>query len=94
MPSTYEPFGMVAIESMACGTPAVVTSHGGLKAFLVDGQDALVVDPLDTQALAEAILKLLKDKRLCEEISRRGREKALSMFTWERIAQNTLRVIS
>jgi len=94
MPSTYEPFGMVAIESMACGAPTVVTSHGGLKAFLVDGQDALVVDPLDTQALAEAILKLLKDKRLHEEISRRGREKALSMFTWERIAQDTLRVIS
>ena len=94
MPSTYEPFGMVAIEAMACGTPAVVTERGGLRDFLVDGQDALVVDPLDTQALAAAILKLLKDKRLHEEIARKGYEKAYSMFTWERIAESTLEVVS
>ncbi|MBA7701175.1 Mannosylfructose-phosphate synthase [subsurface metagenome] len=94
MPSTYEPFGMVAIESMACGTPAEVTDRGGLRNFLVDGQDALIVDPLDTQALTGAILKLLKDKRLRKEISQKGYEKAHSMFTWEHIAENTLRVIS
>ncbi len=93
MPSTYEPFGMVAIESMACGTPAVVTDRGGLRDFLVDGQDALIVDPLDIQALAEAILKLLKDKGLYDEISRKGYEKAHSMFTWEMIAKSTLNII-
>lgn len=94
MPSTYEPFGMVAIEAMACGTPAVVTDRGGLRDFLVDGQDALIVDPIDTQALAEAILKLLKDQRLHDEIARKGYEKANSMFTWEYIAKSTLEVIS
>ncbi len=94
MPSTFEPFGMVAIEGMACGTPAVVTARGGLKDFLVDGQDALIVDPIDIQALAEAILKLLKDKRLYEEISRKGYEKAYSTFTWERIAESTLKTVS
>ena len=94
MPSTYEPFGMVAIEAMACGTPAVVTSRGGLRDFLVDGEDALVVDPLDTQALAEAILKLLRDKHLHEEIARKGYEKAHSTFTWERIAESTLKIVS
>jgi len=93
MPSTYEPFGMVAIEGMACGTTAVVTARGGLKHFLVDGQDALIVDPLDTQALAEAMLKPLKDKRLRQEISQRGYEKALSIFTWEMIAKSTLNII-
>lgn len=94
MPSTYEPFGMVAIEGMACGTPAVVTSRGGLRDFLVDGQDALIVDPLDIQALAGAILRLLKDKRLYEEITSKGYEKAYSTFTWERIAESTLKIIS
>ncbi len=94
MPSTYEPFGMVAIEAMACGTPAIVTDRGGLRDFLTDGQDALLVDPIDTKALAEAILKLLKDKPLYEEIARKGCEKAYSMFTWERIAESTLKIIS
>jgi len=94
MPSTYEPFGMVAIEAMACGTPTVVTDRGGLKDFLTDGQDVLLVDPIDTKALAEAILKLLKDKPLYEEIARKGYEKAYSMFTWERIAESTLKIVS
>ena len=94
LPSTYEPFGMVAIESMACGTPAVVTDRGGLRAFLVDGQDALIVDPLNSQALARAILKLLKDKRLHKKISEKGYRKAHSTFTWGSIAGKTLEMIS
>jgi len=94
MPSTYEPFGMVAIEAMACGTPAVVTSLGGLKDFLVDGEDALFANPLDSQALAETIVKLLKDKGLQKEISRKGYEKAHSTFTWEKVAESTLGIIS
>jgi mannosylfructose-phosphate synthase len=93
MPSTYEPFGMVAIEGMACGTPAVVTSLGGLKDFLVEGQDALFVNPLDTQEMAQTIVKLLKDKRLQAKIARKGYEKAHSTFTWEKIAKSTLGVI-
>jgi len=92
LPSTYEPFGMVAIESMACGTPTVVTERGGLRDFLVDSEDALIVDPIDTPALADALLKLLKDKHLHERISRQGYEKALSIFTWERIAEATLKI--
>jgi len=94
MPSTYEPFGMVAIECMACNTPAVVTSRGGLKDFLVDGEDSLIVDPLDIEAMAGAIVRLLKDKSLYEALSRKGYEKAYSTFTWERIAESTLKIIS
>ncbi|MFC1957887.1 glycosyltransferase, partial [Chloroflexota bacterium] len=94
LPSTYEPFGMVAIEGMACNTPAVITSRGGLMDFLIDGQDALIVDPLDTPALAKAILSLLKDKRLHEEIARKGHDKAHAGFTWENIAASTLEIVS
>ena len=70
MPSVYEPFGMVAIEAMACGTPAVVTDKSGLKFFLKDGQDSLIVDPLDTGAMAKAIVSLMKDKQLSATIGR------------------------
>jgi len=91
--STYEPFGMVAIESMACATPTIVTAKGGLKCFLEDGKEALIVDPINTQALAQAILRLLKDKALSDRLSHRGYEKAHSMFTWAAIAQSTLKAI-
>jgi len=93
LPSTYEPFGMVAIESMACGTPAIVTTKGGLKSFLKDGHDALLVDPVDTRALAEAILRLLKDKTLYNKLSGNGYEKVHSMFTWPTIADRTLKIV-
>ncbi|MFC2018372.1 glycosyltransferase [Chloroflexota bacterium] len=94
MPSTYEPFGMVAIEGMACGTSAVVTNRGGLADFLVDGEDALLVDPIDTPAMAEVIIRLLSDKSLHEKIASKGCEKAYSQFTWKHIADSTLKVIS
>jgi mannosylfructose-phosphate synthase len=91
--STYEPFGMVAIESMACGTPSIVTTKGGLKCFLKDGQHALLVDPVDTQALAKMILRLLRDRALSNRLSQQGYERAHSMFTWAAIAQSTLKAI-
>jgi len=91
--STYEPFGMTAIEAMACGTPSAVTDKGGLKYFLEDGKDAMIVDPFDTRKLAKAIVSLLEDQRLCSEISQKGYDKAHSMFTWEIIANKTLEII-
>jgi len=91
--STYEPFGMTAIEAMACGTPAVITDRGGLKYFLEDGKDAMIVNPFDTRKLAKAIVTLLKDQRLYDEISQKGCHKAHSMFTWEMIANKTLEII-
>ena len=94
MPSTYEPFGMVAIEAMACGTPAVVTKLGGLKDFLVDGEDCLLVDPLDGAALSETIIRLFNDTELQHKLAKKGQEKALQTFTWEKIAESTLSQIN
>jgi len=91
--STYEPFGMTAIEAMACGIPAVVTDKGGLQYFLEDGKDAMVVNPFDIHKLAKTVVTLLKDQRLYNEISQKGYHKAHSMFTWEMIANKTLEII-
>lgn len=93
LPSTYEPFGMVAIEAMACGTPTVLSTKGGLKYLLQDRQEALFVDPVDTQALAEAILNLLGDRTRHDEISRNGCSKVHSRFTWDMIAKRILKTI-
>ena len=91
--STYEPFGMTAIEAMACGTPTVVTDRGGLKYFLEDGKDTMIVNPYDTRRLAKTIVTLLKDRRLYNEISQNGYHKAHSIFTWEMISNKTLEII-
>ena len=93
LPSTYEPLGMVAIEAMACGTPTVLTTEGGLKYLLQDGQDTLFVDPVDTQALAGAILNLLVDRNQHNNISRNGYNKVHSQFTWDMIAKRILKMI-
>ena len=86
-----------AISSYRCLSLSSL-SMASASAFVSMGSTsnayALLVDPIDTKALAEAILKLLKDKHLYEEIARKGYEKAYSMFTWERIAESTLKIVS
>jgi len=94
MPSVYEPFGMVAIEAMACGTPAVVTDKSGLKYFLQNGDDAQVIDPLDTNTMASVITSLLKDKKKHSDMGQKGYKTAMDNFTWEMIARKTLDTVS
>ena len=55
--SRYEPFGMTAIEAMACGTPTVVTVHGGLYRGISFGRHALFADPFDREDLGITIAK-------------------------------------
>jgi mannosylfructose-phosphate synthase len=91
--SRYEPFGMTAIEAMACGTPAVVTTHGGLYRALTFGRHALYADPFDKEDLGMSIVKVLKHPRLWTRLSRMGAHKARSLFTWTGIAQQLVSLI-
>ena len=85
--SRYEPFGMTAIEAMACGTPTLVTTHGGLYRAVTFGRHALYADPFDKEDLGISIVKILKHPRLAHRLSRMGAHKARSLFTWTGIAQ-------
>jgi glycosyltransferase involved in cell wall biosynthesis len=85
-PSLYEGFGLPVLESMACGTP-VVTSNVSATAE-VAGDAALLVDPRDTRALADALARLLSDEALRGELRARGLERA-GQFSWERAAKET-----
>jgi mannosylfructose-phosphate synthase len=88
--SRYEPFGMTAIEAMACGTPTVVTTHGGLFRTLRFGVDGLFADTFDAMDLGITILKPLRHRQLAERLSRNGAETARSLFTWTGVAQQLI----
>jgi len=91
--SRYEPFGMTAIEAMACGTPTVVTLHGGLWKALTFGRNALFTDPSDKEDLGVMMMKLFRLPRLRARLSRMGAYKARSLFTWAGIAQQLVALV-
>ena len=91
--SRYEPFGMTAIEAMACGTPTVVTVHGGLYRALTFGRHALYADPMDREDLGMMIHKVLSHPRLRDRLARMGAHKARSLFTWTGIAQQLVALV-
>ena len=89
LPSLYEGFGLTALEAMACGTPVIAANLSSLPE-LVDGA-ALLVDPTDSGAIADAAGRLFTDDRLVAELSARGLARA-RLFSWERTA-TTLRAV-
>ncbi len=91
--SRYEPFGMTAIEAMACGTPTVITTHGGLYRAVTFGRHALYADSFDEVDLGISIVKVLKHPRLAHRLGRMGAHKARSLFTWTGIAQQLISLI-
>lgn len=91
--SRYEPFGMTAIEAMACGTPTVVTIHGGLFRAVTFGRHALYADTFDKEDLGISIVKVLRHPRLSHRLARMGAHKARSLFTWTGIAQQLISLI-
>jgi len=85
-PSRREGFGMPVLEAMAHGAP-VVTSSGTATAE-VAGDDALLVDPDDHEAIAEALARILDDPALADDLRARGRVRA-EAYTWDRTAEAT-----
>ncbi|MFO7870014.1 MAG: glycosyltransferase [Kiritimatiellia bacterium] len=93
VPSRYEPFGMTAVEAMACGTPTVVTTRGGLYRTIAYGIEALYADPLDSEDFGIAVTKILQFADIRQRLSMHGARKVRSLFTWTGIAQQLLRLV-
>ena len=88
-PSLYEGFGLPPIEAMACGTPVITSNVSSLPEVV--GKAALTVDPYDTLALAETIMKVLTDDSLRDELSRKGLQHS-QKYNWQDIAEQILQV--
>jgi glycosyltransferase involved in cell wall biosynthesis len=89
-PSTFEGFGMPALEAMAAGVPLLCSDIPPLREVAADC--ALFFDPLSEDALAEGLTRIVSDEALRARLAHAGRERART-FTWERTAQETLSVL-
>lgn len=91
--SRYEPFGMTAVEAMACGTPTVITTEGGLWEQVNWGADAIYANPNDVDAFGHAICQILQYPQVADRLAKYGSQRARARFTWTGIAQQILEVI-
>jgi D-inositol-3-phosphate glycosyltransferase len=89
MPSSYESFGLVAVESLACGTPVVATRVGGLTSIVHDGETGLLVPWRDAQMFAESLRRVLEDTDLRRRLAANARESVLG-YGWDRVADEHL----
>ena len=89
-PSLYEGFGLPLLEAMACGTPVICSNASSLPE--VAGDAALLVEPRDTDALADALARLVADEGLRRELVERG-FRQMQRFSWRRCAEETLSVL-
>jgi D-inositol-3-phosphate glycosyltransferase len=86
IPSHYEPFGLVAIEAMACGTPVVASDVGGLKYTVVPEETGLLVPPQDNEGFAAAIQRILNDELWARKLRKRAAERVQQNFSWAGVA--------
>lgn len=87
LPSLNEGFGMVLLEAMAMGRPAVASAVGGVPEVVLDGRTGLLVPPADPEALAAAILRVLGDPGFARQMAEAGRERARKSFSRETFLQ-------
>jgi glycogen(starch) synthase len=92
VPSLYEPFGMVALETMAAGTPCIAADTGGLRELVVHEATGLRFSPGDPASLAAAVLRLLTDERLDRRLTLDARRMLNDTFSWPQIAARTAEV--
>ena len=91
-PSTYEPFGIVALEAMLGEVPVVVSDVGGLNEIVEHQKNGIKAYAGNANSIADSVLKLLFDHQLCENIVEDAKKIVIDKYNWNIIAESTLKV--
>lgn len=99
LPSLWEGFGLVLIEAMSFSKPVVATNVGGIPEIVSDGLVGFICNPNDPESLADAIIKLIKNPSLRDEMGKEGKKRVETFFTakimskrYQEIYRNILRI--
>ena len=85
IPSYYEPFGLVALEGMACKTTTIASRVGGLATIIQDNENGLLFEPRNPLDLKEKILKVYQSKELASKLSENAYNRVRDNFSWKEI---------
>ncbi|MBE9116955.1 glycosyltransferase family 1 protein [Lusitaniella coriacea LEGE 07157] len=86
VPSHYEPFGLVAIEAMASGTPAIASDVGGLQFTVVHEETGILAPPKDVEAFSAGIDRILSDPQWQKQLGQNARKRVEEKFSWNGVA--------
>jgi glycosyltransferase involved in cell wall biosynthesis len=92
VPSLVENLGLSPLEAMSCGRPVVASDTGGLPEIVRDMETGILVPPADPHALAQALLKVIRDEELAIRFGEAGRKDVLANYTLDRCVDSTLKV--
>lgn len=90
LPNWKEQFGRVLVEAMACGVPVIGSNSGEIPHVI--GDAGLIIPEEDIDALQKALIQLMQDETLYQDLSRRGRERVLARYTQAQIAAETVAI--
>lgn len=92
IPSLEEATSITGLEAMASGKPLIGTKVGGIPALIDEGKNGYLVPLRNSEKLAEAVIAMFKNPKLMIAMGKYSRNKAVEQFSWEKIAQETVKV--